>query len=124
MIIYHFTNSIFGMALMSAILPSLIAFNFGMFLKYDDTQRKELLVRFWVWGFLTVAMCVAGCIKYYIFEYGTISFNELKTSLWGGTAFMSGYSSDIFILFVVVPIFFTYLTLQILDKYKKQLNLV
>jgi hypothetical protein len=124
MIIDHFTNSIFGMALMSAFLPSLIIFYFGMFLKYDDIERKKLPMRFWVLGFLMVALCVTGCTKYYIFLYGTLSFGELKTSLWSGTAFKDDYASDIFILFIVTPIFFTYLTLQLLDKFKKQLKLV
>jgi cytochrome b subunit of formate dehydrogenase len=124
MIIDHFTNSIFGMALISAFLPSLITFNFGMVLKYDDVERKKLLIKFWVLGFLIVTMCVTGCVKFYIFEYGTISFNELKTSLWDGTAFKDDYASDIFILYIATPIFFTYLTLQLLDKFKKQLKLV
>jgi hypothetical protein len=124
MIIDHFTNSIFGMALMSAFLPSLILFYCGMFLKYDDIERKKLPMRFWVWGFLIITLCVTGCTRYYIFLYGTLSFGELKTSLWSGTAFKDDYASDIFILFIVTPIFFTYLTLQLLDKFKKQLKLV
>ena len=124
MIIGHFTSSFFGMALMSAFLPSLIIFYCGMFLKYDDFERKKLSMRFWVWGFLIITLCVTGCTRYYIFLYGTLSFGELKTSLWGGTAFKDDYASDIFILFIVTPIFFTYLTLQLLDKFKKQLKLV
>lgn len=121
MIIDNFTNSIFGMAFNSAFIPSLITFVFGMFFKYDDTERKKLLVKFWVCGFLTVTLCVTGCIKYYIFEYGTLHFNEL-INYYGFNR--NEYVSDNFILFVVAPIFFTYLTLQLLDKYKKQLKLV
>lgn len=124
MIIDQFVNSIFGMALISAIFPSLVIFSFGMVLKYDDIERKKLLLKFWVLGLLIVTLSVTGCIKYYIFEYGTISFNELKTSLWGGNALVGEYSSDILILFIITPIFFTYLTLKLLDKYKKQLKLV
>lgn len=124
MIIDHFTNSIFGMALISAIFPSLVIFSFGMVLKYDDIERKKLLLNFWVLGLLIVTLCVTGCIKYYIFEYGTLSFNELKTSLWDGNALVGEYLSDILILFIITPIFFTYLTLKLLDKYKKQLKLV
>jgi hypothetical protein len=124
MLIHYFINSIFGMALISAFLPSLIAFIFGMVIKYNGIERKKLHVKFWVLGFLTVTMCVTGCIKYFISSWGTLGFNELKTSLWSGGALVGEYSSDILILFILAPIFFTYLTLQLLEKYKKQLRLV
>jgi hypothetical protein len=106
-------QSVFGIAFLKVLFPSLLAFWFVTYQRIESLKAfYNLSAKFWTYGVLGSTFGVSiFWSQIYAFYYGSISANSI------------GNLSDLIIFFLILPSISAYLSYSLLKKFKKELNL-